>query len=79
VTIFPTEARRDQGDDMAFDDNGQEFLVVANADLQYSVWPATMALPPGWSSAGPAGHKADCLAYISAVWADMNPINTLEG
>lgn len=51
------------------------YEVVINHEEQYSIWPASKALPLGWSTAGKQGPKADCLAYINEVWTDMRPLS----
>jgi MbtH protein len=49
------------------------FRVVCNDEGQYSVWPADLAMPPGWRQTGFQGAKADCLAHIDEVWTDLRP------
>ena len=51
------------------------YTVVMNEEEQYSIWPASRELPPGWSKNGPTGAKAECLAYIKEVWTDMRPLS----
>jgi MbtH protein len=51
------------------------YTVVVNHEEQYSIWPAGREIPPGWRDAGKSGLKADCLAYIEAVWTDMRPLS----
>ncbi len=40
------------------------YRVVVNHEQQYSIWRADLALPPGWTAAGPAGSRTACLAHI---------------
>lgn len=47
--------------------------VVRNDEEQYSVWPADLELPAGWSVAGPEASREECLDYIEKVWTDMRP------
>ena len=49
------------------------YTVVINDEEQYSIWPTFRAVPAGWREAGVRGQKAECLAYIDAVWTDMRP------
>jgi MbtH protein len=56
-----------------FDDETIEFLVLVNHEGQYSLWPAFRATPEGWTQAGPAGARQDCLDWIDAHWTDMRP------
>lgn len=56
------------------EDDGQ-YKVVVNIEEQYSIWPDYKPLPNGWTEAGKAGSKADCLAHIREVWTDMRPLS----
>jgi MbtH protein len=49
------------------------FVVVANHEDQYSIWPDGKPLPAGWRLAGRAGTRAECLEWIEATWTDMTP------
>ena len=51
------------------------YLVVANDEEQYSIWPQYKPLPEGWRAMGKEGPKADCLAHIEQVWTDMRPLS----
>lgn len=51
------------------------YTVVMNDEEQYSIWPASRELPPGWIKNGPTGPKAECLAHIKDVWTDMRPLS----
>lgn len=51
------------------------YKVVLNHEEQYSIWPADRENPPGWSDAGKAGPKEECLSYIEQVWTDMRPLS----
>ncbi len=52
-----------------FDDESGQYLALVNERGQYSLWPASLDAPPGWTVAVPAASRADCLAYIEANWA----------
>jgi len=54
------------------------YCVVANAELQHSIWPNGKALPAGWALQGFSGTKDDCLDYISKVWVDIRPLSIIE-
>jgi MbtH protein len=56
-------------------DDTRTYLVVMNAEEQYSVWPLDKQIPPGWNAVGKQGRKADCLQYIEEVWTDMRPLS----
>lgn len=61
---------------MSTDD--RTYIVVANAEEQYSIWPAGRDIPPGWTGRGFTGAKEDCLAYIAEVWTDLRPRSLRE-
>lgn len=54
------------------------YKVVINHEEQYSIWPAEKENALGWKDAGKQGTKAECLAYIDAVWTDMRPKSLRE-
>jgi MbtH protein len=54
------------------------FIVVWNAEQQYSIWPEELDLPAGWSAADKRGSKAECLEFIEQVWTDMRPLSLRE-
>jgi len=56
-----------------FEDADARYLVLVNDEGQYSLWPAGIAVPAGWSTACGADSRANCLAYIEAQWTDMRP------
>lgn len=63
---------RDEPEDLTI------YTVVVNHEEQYSIWPAERESPPGWRDAGKGGTKAECLAYIAAVWTDMRPLSVRQ-
>jgi MbtH protein len=50
-----------------------DWLVVCNDEGRYSVWPAGLPVPLGWSTTGLRGGRSDCLAWIAENWADPRP------
>jgi len=62
---------------MPFDDenSNQKYVVLANDEEQYSIWPIEKAIPPGWRAQGSEGTKAECLGYVEEVWTDMRPLS----
>ena len=56
-----------------FEDGDREYYALVNDERQYSLWPADIDVPAGWSVVhGRAGRDA-CLAYIDEYWTDMRP------
>jgi MbtH protein len=51
------------------------YIVVRNAEDQHSVWFAGRELPAGWTAAGFAGTRAECLAWINENWRDLRPLS----
>ena len=56
-------------------EDDREYVVVANEEEQYSIWPVDRENPLGWRDAGKSGLKAECLAYVKEVWTDMRPLS----
>jgi MbtH protein len=54
-----------------FDDEGGQYLVLVNDEGQFSLWPATLGRPAGWTVAVAATDRAGCLAYIEASWTSL--------
>ncbi len=52
-----------------------DFVVVCNAERQYSVWFADQEIPPGWQAGGLRGTRAECLGWIGEVWQDLRPLS----
>ncbi|MBE9374454.1 MbtH family NRPS accessory protein [Saccharopolyspora sp. HNM0983] len=62
-----------------FEDPDQYYYALINEQDQYSLWPASVQLPPGWAVAhGPADRDA-CLEHIEVNWTDMRPARTVPG
>jgi MbtH protein len=55
-----------------------EYAVVFNDEMQYSIWPTARELPAGWSDTGEHGSRGDCLDRIDEVWTDMRPRSLRE-
>ncbi|GAA0913419.1 MbtH family NRPS accessory protein [Virgisporangium ochraceum] len=56
-------------------DPSQQFQIVLNPERQHSIWPVDQPLPEGWQTTGRVGSKSECLAFIDAVWNDVNPLS----
>jgi MbtH protein len=59
-------------------EDSRTYLVVVNAEEQYSIWPVDKTVPEGWSAVGKQGSKSDCLQYVEEVWTDMRPLSLRE-
>lgn len=54
------------------------FKVLVNHEEQYSLWPADLPVPGGWTETGTQGSKAECDEYVRQVWTDMRPKSLRE-
>jgi MbtH protein len=54
------------------------YIVLINAEEQYSLWPQDLAIPAGWRGVGKVGGKQECLDYVQSVWTDMRPLSLRE-
>lgn len=55
------------------EDDEQQYIVLINNEEQHALWPASTALPEGWTQTGPTGSKDDCEAFVEENWTDMTP------
>ena len=58
------------------------YLVLVNHEGQYSLWPAFLDVPLGWTPTGPRGERQACLSWIDEHWTDMRPaslVRQMEG
>lgn len=56
-----------------FDNENLTFLVLKNAQGEYSLWPEFHALPTGWDVQYGADTRAACIAYIEKHWTSIHP------
>lgn len=60
-----------------FENENGVYLVLINGEGQYSIWPAFLDAPSGWTAVyGEESHQL-CLDYINSRWSDMRP-NSLK-
>ena len=58
------------------DDPALDYLVLVNDESQHSLWPASVAVPAGWTIAHGPAARADCLGYVRENWTDIRPAST---
>jgi MbtH protein len=63
---------------MQDDRDDRTYKVVVNGQGQYSIWDESRENPAGWSDAGKAGSKEECLAYVEEVWTDLTPLSARQ-
>ncbi|BCJ33897.1 protein mbtH [Actinocatenispora thailandica] len=61
-----------------FDDTDGRFLVLINDERQYSLWPAAIDVPPGWTVTLTESDHQTCVDYIEEHWTDMRPRSLVE-
>lgn len=61
-----------------FENADGRYYALINEEGQYSLWPAHLDVPAGWSVAhGPEGRQ-DCLDHVNEHWLDMRPRSLLR-
>jgi MbtH protein len=56
-----------------FDDPEASYYALINDHDQYSLWPASVAVPAGWTVAFGPADRGSCLEHIETNWTDMRP------
>ncbi len=56
-----------------FESPEARFRVLINAEEQYSLWPADLPVPGGWTETGVCAGKEECDRYLEETWTDMRP------
>lgn len=57
------------------DEDNRVYIVLINAEEQYSIWLKDTKIPPGWTFAGKEGSKLECVSYVDSIWTDMRPLS----
>jgi MbtH protein len=56
-----------------FENADARFYAVINDEGQYSLWPASVDVPQGWTSVFGEDSRVACLDFIEQNWTDMRP------
>jgi len=56
-----------------FEDPEGTYLVLMNEEEQYSLWPAPIKVPGGWTVVHQEDTRQACLDWINTNWTDMRP------
>jgi MbtH protein len=56
-----------------FEDDGAQYFALINEQDQYSLWPAAIEVPAGWTVAHGPTDRQSCLDHIEVHWTDMRP------
>ena len=62
----------------AFENKDGDFYALINEEGQYSLWPAFIAVPAGWTVVHPKASRDECLEYINKHWTDMRPKSLID-
>ncbi|MFN2744570.1 MULTISPECIES: MbtH family protein [Bacillus] len=60
-----------------FENENGAYVVLRNHEGQYSLWPAFLDVPAGWTTVFGEDSRSACQEYISSNWADLRP-NSLK-
>jgi uncharacterized protein YbdZ (MbtH family) len=60
------------------DHDANDYLVLINAEEQYSLWLADVDIPEGWTRVSGPAPKKECVDYVDRVWTDMRPRSLRE-
>lgn len=58
-----------------YEEDTRTYVVLKNAEDQYSLWLKSKRIPDGWIEAGKEGKKAECMTYVDQTWIDMRPLS----
>jgi MbtH protein len=56
-----------------FDDDERDFLVLVDMAERYSLWPADIDVPEGWTVAFGAAAREECLRFVEEHWSALRP------
>lgn len=56
-----------------FENADSTYKVLMNGEGQYSLWPAFIEVPAGWSIVHEQDSRQACLDYIEFHWNNMEP------
>nr|WP_308429794.1 MbtH family NRPS accessory protein [Streptomyces ruber] len=65
-----------------FEADDAAYVVLVNAEGQYSLWPAATDVPGGWTVDHPRDSRRACLEHVERTWTDMRPaslVRAMEG
>lgn len=56
-----------------FENPDGTYFVLENEEGQYSLWPAYIKIPAGWTIAHKEDSRQACLDWVNTHWTDMRP------
>jgi MbtH protein len=57
-----------------FESPDERYLALVNSAGQWSLWPARIPVPNGWSTAFGPAERTSCLDRIESSWTDPRPV-----
>ncbi|GAS84232.1 MbtH family protein [Paenibacillus amylolyticus] len=61
-----------------FEYEDSNYLVLMNDEGQYSLWPASIPVPAGWTQMLGKAKRRVCLDYIAEQWTDLKPLSLCD-
>ncbi len=61
-----------------FENPDSAYLVLVNDEGQYSLWPAFIDMPAGWTVTYQSVKRDECIKYIDEHWTDMRPKSLIK-
>ncbi|MDN4601384.1 MbtH family protein [Paenibacillus sp. F6_3S_P_1C] len=58
-----------------FEHEDSNYLVLINEEGQYSLWPASLTVPSGWTLMLGKAKRRVCLDYIAEQWTELKPLS----
>lgn len=56
-----------------FEDPDARYYALINEQDQYSLWPAAIDVPAGWTIAHGPADRPSCVDHIEVNWTDIRP------
>ncbi|WP_328545523.1 MbtH family protein [Streptomyces platensis] len=56
-----------------FENSDGRYHALVNEEGQYSLWPAFVAVPEGWTVSLEESSRDECISFIEESWTDMRP------
>jgi MbtH protein len=61
-----------------FEEEKTNYYALTNDEGQFSLWPASIEVPSGWTIAAGPSNRNDCISYVETHWSDMRPRSLIE-
>lgn len=61
-----------------FDNPQGQFILLQNAQQQFSLWPQQCALPAGWQVVSEPQSSEACQQWLAANWRALTPAHFAE-